>query len=280
MSNLPEGVLHCKKCKQHKAVAEFYENKTRGGYSKFCKTCTAELEPHANGLPEFLECKVCKTTKERAAFRGHRSGGSAPICRVCRAEYVKSHNIDTSKKYRLPYTPIVDGQKVCSGCSRNLDVSMFSKNLSAPHGLEWKCRDCRKSARVAYMATVPDSYWEIRRHNRHIYGDLSVEFIKKMYEESGGCYYCGIAFGSPKDAVLDHKHPRSKGGKPVAENVVFACDQCHRAKNDMSESDFKEWIKALAARVVSEKIPSGQELELASFGDAVNKPGSIQQRSA
>lgn len=47
------------------------------------------------------------------------------------------------------------------------------------------------------------------------------------------CHYCGAVSES-----LDHKTPRSKGGKTTPENVVASCNPCNNLKGDMEYWEF------------------------------------------
>jgi hypothetical protein len=45
------------------------------------------------------------------------------------------------------------------------------------------------------------------------------------------CAYCGETFGK-EDLTRDHVHPRSKGGEDRWENVVTACGECNKVKDN------------------------------------------------
>lgn len=77
-----------------------------------------------------------------------------------------------------------------------------------------------------------------------------------LFDEQGGlCYYCKRPMikrwihvdgaPTPNDiATLDHKVPRSKGGKNRIENKCAACNTCNGLKTDMTDVQFFEYMRA------------------------------------
>jgi len=70
--------------------------------------------------------------------------------------------------------------------------------------------------------------------------------FKTFTRDNFTCQYCGR---SAPEVVLeiDHKLPRSKGGKNNLENLVTACRECNRGKGDIkitpNTEDFFEQLK-------------------------------------
>jgi 5-methylcytosine-specific restriction endonuclease McrA len=67
------------------------------------------------------------------------------------------------------------------------------------------------------------------------------ELKKWLYKTTGGhCHYCKKKL-SIEESTLDHKVPKSQGGKLTKKNAVLACLPCNQEKMALSYS----WYKAL-----------------------------------
>ena len=76
-----------------------------------------------------------------------------------------------------------------------------------------------------------------KRSNGQIFGGGVVpEPVALLYKN--GCGFCG----SHERLHLDHKLPRSRGGKTVAENLQWLCRRCNQSKTDMTTEEFFEHI--------------------------------------
>ena len=52
------------------------------------------------------------------------------------------------------------------------------------------------------------------------------------------CAYCGKkVWGSTRH--IDHKRPRSKGGKTEYDNLQVTCQPCNQEKGDMSDREYR-----------------------------------------
>lgn len=63
---------------------------------------------------------------------------------------------------------------------------------------------------------------------------------KEYYNQklNGRCYTCGKKI-STDETTRDHVIPKSKGGSGKEENIMPACRQCNRAKDDMSLEEYR-----------------------------------------
>jgi hypothetical protein len=93
------------------------------------------------------------------------------------------------------------------------------------------------------------------------------------------CYYCGIKIflrshnehNRPDSASLDHRVPRSRGGKSKG-NLVLCCYKCNATKGSMTEQEFRSRFGyQIAVSSKSEKKLTKKEL-FALY------PGSPEQR--
>jgi len=64
--------------------------------------------------------------------------------------------------------------------------------------------------------------------------------IPALIERDGDrCFYCGCVFGTRNRApTLDHKVPRSNGGRSNVDNLRLVCYRCNRLKGNQSEAEF------------------------------------------
>lgn len=53
------------------------------------------------------------------------------------------------------------------------------------------------------------------------------------------CYYCGQ---TPSRLTLDHKTPRSRGGRATDDNLVLACDHCNYLKGSRTVDEFRTYL--------------------------------------
>ena len=59
--------------------------------------------------------------------------------------------------------------------------------------------------------------------------------------QTGKCYYCGIDINETNISV-DHKVRSSIGGTENISNIALTCWICNRAKNDMLEHEYVQWL--------------------------------------
>lgn len=69
------------------------------------------------------------------------------------------------------------------------------------------------------------------------------ETVKAMlWEKSGGhCWYCGDELKN--GWIIEHVHPRSKGGSYHIDNLVPACRSCNVIKSNKSLDEFKKLLQ-------------------------------------
>lgn len=67
---------------------------------------------------------------------------------------------------------------------------------------------------------------------------VTPELRARIYRrDRGRCHYCGDRVPENK-GTLDHRTPRSKGGKANEQNLVLSCLVCNHAKANMTEYEF------------------------------------------
>ncbi len=73
---------------------------------------------------------------------------------------------------------------------------------------------------------------------------------ERLFVEQGGrCYYCAkeIDMGKPTGhgdhGTIDHRLPLAQGGTNDQGNFVLACFRCNHVKDDMTEAEFRYYMR-------------------------------------
>ena len=92
--------------------------------------------------------------------------------------------------------------------------------------------------------------WPCHWCHRHIIFAPAIKYLELFVRDSGyaypiSCYHDNWRRDvSPLlddlGVVLDHLHPRSRGGKGSENNLVSACNKCNSRKSDIQYMDFLE----------------------------------------
>lgn len=154
--------------------------------------------------------------------------------------------------------------KVCTGCSRTLELGDFAPNPSGKHGRHSRCRDCQRKGlavhrqrpgvrerhredcarwyaknreqqdlkALAWHAANPEARRVFaaasRARRRGVASTLTLdEWTGILARYDGRCAYCGADF-----ETIDHVVPLSRGGPNDRTNVVPACLSCNCSKQD------------------------------------------------
>lgn len=158
-----------------------------------------------------------------------------------------------------------DGLKKCPGCGEEKLVSDYYKNKGTSDKLTPNCKDCtnnyayeyRKANRKHCAKQARERYkknpWGSRAG--HLNRKAGVKFatavgLQGIYEQqSGRCYYCGVylipsvtASSGRRDGVtFDHVVP----GIHKLVNLVAACGDCNRQKQDNTVESMKRFIRQI-----------------------------------
>ena len=68
----------------------------------------------------------------------------------------------------------------------------------------------------------------------------------RFYRLGLNCYYCRAPLDGhdhQRFKTRDHKTPKSRGGLDEPSNIVACCNLCNRTKGNMTEDEFREWIR-------------------------------------
>lgn len=76
--------------------------------------------------------------------------------------------------------------------------------------------------------------------------------LRIFTRDSWKCWYCGddvvpfsveTATATPQTAVIDHVHPKVKGGTTKDDNLVCACWKCNSAKGGKSVEEYRQKLR-------------------------------------
>lgn len=72
--------------------------------------------------------------------------------------------------------------------------------------------------------------------------DIIRKYAEQFSSQSGRCHYCSVAL-TELNASPDHKLPKSRGGTDEPTNIVLSCWICNRAKNNMTDIEYIQWLR-------------------------------------
>lgn len=86
-------------------------------------------------------------------------------------------------------------------------------------------------------------------------------------KQDGKCYYCqrqmNLGSQGPLHCTVDHKIPVSLGGTGRLKNLAGACFTCNNLKRDMTETQFREFMKTYVFKDALEKGDTRREIRKA-----------------
>lgn len=131
--------------------------------------------------------------------------------------------------------------KVCSRCTKKLDISLFNKKKHGKFGVEGFCKECSKQKTYAYRRNImtPESKYAIARKSnlKSKYG-MTLEDYSRMFDRQGGlCAICLKPEKQSKLLAVDHNH---KNGKVRG----LLCSVCNTAIGKL-EDDPKRLQRAI-----------------------------------
>jgi len=93
---------------------------------------------------------------------------------------------------------------------------------------------------------------------------ISPKKRQKVFDKTGGkCWYCGKMTGD--DFVVEHAHPRSKGGTNDIDNLLPACRACNSRKRYRDIEEYREYLKAqdpprkASVEIIKTMVASGRQ---------------------
>ena len=156
-------------------------------------------------------------------------------------------------------------EKKCRKCNILKPSQNFYRDKGAKDGLYTYCKKCHDKYTAIYQKKNPEKrklrqrirwkkrtpeqiakkrekdriyYWKNRHSPERIAKDKEKTRKKRLkirfnvfQQDNFTCQYCGR---KPPECILeiDHKYPKSKGGKNKKDNYITSCRECNRGKGD------------------------------------------------
>lgn len=266
----------CCRCNTIKPSGEFYTTKgIRDRLTTYCRKCHTEYrkvqrERYKTALmgtdwkKVSKKCLTCSKILPAVNFNFDfsRVDGLSSHCISCNRIKLGRK---TFEEFHVQTDLAEDGEKKCKKCHIVRKVSEFFKNKKRKDGLRQRCKLCEmETQRLRYARVGPEeaeqrrrqvksnpesfAYWRERVKNK-IYRGMDPYVLRKKYFKDPLCKYCGLQFGHPEEAWLDHVIPRSRGGDNAISNIVFTCPPCNRMKGNMNGIEFIEFLKGYSSRL-------------------------------
>ena len=140
---------------------------------------------------------------------------------------------DYSRQYRAKYPERVREQRRKWAKEHPEKIKEYHKKYRIKYGFKWRTeRGCLNCGKIFLPNTSNQKYCSecSSKHNKSVgRWRLRFEIFKR---DNFTCQYCGRK--APEvELQIDHKHPKSKGGKDRIENYITACKECNMGKGDV-----------------------------------------------
>ena len=76
---------------------------------------------------------------------------------------------------------------------------------------------------------------------------------KVLIRDRWHCHYCDVMLYEQEGPTVDHKVPKSRGGKNTLDNLVAACRWCNCAKGDMPYELYVAILEEVGCAVTDRK---------------------------
>lgn len=168
-----------------------------------------------------METKICAKCKNRFYLTdfykhsGYKDGYNS-ICKTCVLQYDKARAAKCIKK--------TSGNKKCSSCNIEKDVSEFTVRLRSSDGLRNRCKECDNQAKKIYVKKNPNQRFLARLRQK--YGLNPNEYQEMLEKQDYKCKICNKV----KKLVIDHCH---ESGKIRS----LLCPQCNTGIGMFFESE-------------------------------------------
>lgn len=75
------------------------------------------------------------------------------------------------------------------------------------------------------------------------------EFMYRLATANKGrcCWYCGKKLRK-EEITMDHLYPQDLGGPTISNNLAPTCSECNNKKGNLTEKQFREFLKAPASK--------------------------------
>jgi len=132
-----------------------------------------------------------------------------------RRNYQEKVCLDCGKKFK----PTTSNQRYCGGIKEKKGCSFQRRKLYE-----------KRYKRTPIGMKIAMDY---RRRTRFAKEGKRLKFRFQIFQKDNfTCQYCGRKAPNV-ELQIDHKYPKSKGGKDEIENYITACSECNLGKGDI-----------------------------------------------
>lgn len=112
----------------------------------------------------------------------------------------------------------------------------------------WKCRECMRAHVKEHSTHNPQMVTAralARRERTEKVGAMSASQRSRVLSnqrrrQGSKCFYCKEKVVGTGE--LDHMTPIAKGGRDVAENLIFSCSRCNKEKHNKTVEEYRDWL--------------------------------------
>ena len=142
-------------------------------------------------------------------------------------------------------------EKWCCGCKKFHLKTLFHKHNNRKDGYASWCKNCLKKYEQSYQRKKyiylkeEISWWNRKIAKRKL--PISPKYLFELYKVNSTCCYCKVSL-KEIDVHIEHKIPISRGGTHKNDNLVLACQDCNRLKNNKTAKEFIDFLKGYCLR--------------------------------
>ena len=188
-------------------------------------------------------CKACAGAMGREWYRKNRERSLAT--KAIRQRQLGERSAEEMAQDQAQAYPT--GEKLCSGCKKNLSLTAFTADRFKRGTMRARCRACEAVRARKWRWDNNDWITDARRRwaeanrekanalvQRHHAFRLSINFAELVANFDGFCAYCL----EEKGVEVDHMIPVSRGGEDCRTNAAPACRSCNARKHAMTPLEY------------------------------------------
>lgn len=162
------------------------------------------------------KCKIEKETKEFSKYSKTKDGLGS-YCKSCAIIYNKNRTEKgITKEYNKRNSRNKSLNNICASCKfTRLNTNRF-------------CLSCWISNSILHAYKIPLEEKKI----------LTLLLKEKLERNEYSCFYSNVKITPGLTASLDHRMPKSKGGKDVISNLEWCHIGVNKIKGNLSEKEF------------------------------------------
>lgn len=140
--------------------------------------------------------------------------------------------------------------KICKTCKKELDIEYFHKNGKKRNGEQRFKPHCKKCSNARWLYKLVKNI--SRRSNKGGKSDVTMEFIKNLYDkQSGKCYWLGIELDiTGKDILRKPSLDRLDNSRGYfRDNIVITTIFANTGRRDATTTEMSIFIKKHLSKI-------------------------------